>query len=153
MTVGWRIVKRKHARSAFDGEGARRFGGRWNPRGARAFYLADSLALAALELYVHVGRAGASLQLVSFRVAFPDGVAVETLAPEELPANWRAEPPPEETKELGGRWLAGGRAVALRVPSVIVPREANFVVNPVHPDFARLAIDPPERFSFDPRMG
>ena len=152
MAKAFRIVKAKHAAQAFDGEGARRFGGRWNQRGTAVVYTADSLALSALEVLVHLGRAAAKISFVSFEIEIPDAVPVE-LAPEDrLPKNWREEPPPEEGKTFGSEWAHRGFSVALRVPSVIVPSEGNYVLNPVHPDFARLVIGAPTPFSFDPRM-
>jgi RES domain-containing protein len=152
VAKAFRIVKAKHAAQAFDGEGARRFGGRWNHRGTSVVYTADSLALSALEVLVHLGRAAAKISFVSFEIEIPDAVPIE-LAPEDrLPKNWREEPPPEEGKTLGTEWASRGFSVALRVPSVIVPSEGNYVLNPAHPDFARLVIAPPSPFSFDPRM-
>ena len=52
--TAWRIVRARFADSAFDGEGARRYGGRWNSRGTRMVYTAGSQALAALEMLVHL---------------------------------------------------------------------------------------------------
>ena len=152
MTRGWRIVKAKHAPEAFTGEGARLYGGRWNQRGAAAVYLGDSLALAALEQFVHMGKASSGLKFIAFEVVIPDGVAIDSVESARLPRGWRGEPPPEETKDLGSAWIRGGTAVALRVPSAIVPNEGNYVLNPAHADFRRLHIRPAVPFSFDPRM-
>jgi RES domain-containing protein len=152
VTLAWRIVKHSRATQAFSGEGARRYGGRWNRAGSPAVYLADSLALAALELFVHLGRAHAHLQLVTFRVEIPDAVPIDELAVGDLPGNWRAEPPPAETQDLGSRWLAGDNAALLRVPSAIVPEEHNLMLDPRHPDAGNLVIGLPRPFSLDPRM-
>jgi RES domain-containing protein len=152
LRTAWRIVKAKHQVDAFNGEGARLYGGRWNHRGTAVVYLSDSLALAALEQFVHLGKAGSALALVVFEIAIPDRAAIEVLAQKQLPPNWREEPPPDETKELGTQWVRRNAAVALRVPSAIIPHEANYVINPAHADFRKLAIKPPTPFSFDPRM-
>lgn len=150
--VLWRIVKEKHAAAAFDGEGAKRYGGRWNPRGLAAVYLGGSLSLAALETFVHLTAEDARLRLISIRVAMPDDVAVETLDMSRLPDNWRGEPPPAACQALGGEWLRAGRTTLLRVPSIIVPHEANYVLNPLHPDARQIAIGKPQAFGFDQRM-
>ena len=148
----WRIVKEKHAAAAFDGEGAKRYGGRWSPRGLAAVYLGGSLSLAALETFVHLAAEDARLRFVSIRVAVPDDVAVETLDMKRLPDDWRGEPPPAAGQALGGEWLRGGLSALLRVPSVIVPHEANYVLNPLHPDARKIALAKPHAFGFDQRM-
>jgi RES domain-containing protein len=148
----WRIVKQKHAATAFDGEGARRFAGRWNKRGTTIVYLSETLSLAALETFVHLSSEDSRFEFVAIEVEVPDDVAVDQLDPADLPPNWRAEPPLAETKAMGTAWVASGTAALLRVPSVIVPIEANYLLNPAHPDFARLRIGPPRPFGFDERM-
>lgn len=148
----WRLVKAKHADTAFDGEGARRYGGRWNARGTPAVYLGGSLSLAALELFVHLTAEDARLAFAAFRVDIPDGVAIRELAPGDLPDHWREEPPPDSCKALGTAWAQTGETALLRVPSVIVPSEHNYVLNPRHQDARRLITHPPQPFGFDDRM-
>ena len=91
----WRLVKARYAANAFDGEGARRYGGRWNQRGTPVVYLGSPLSLAALETFVHLTAADARLAFVSIEVRVPDGVQMSFLDPDALPRNWRLEPPPE----------------------------------------------------------
>lgn len=150
--VLWRIVKEKHVATAFDGEGAKRYGGRWNPHGLAAVYLGGSLSLAALETFVHLTAQDAHLRFVSIRIAVPDDVSVATLNLKRLPDNWRGEPPPPACQALGGEWLREGQAALLRVPSVIVPHEENYVLNPLHPDARKIALGKPQAFGFDQRM-
>ena len=138
--------------TAFDGEGARRYGGRWNERGTPLVYLGGSLSLAALETFVHLTAEDARLAFVAIRVDIPDGVAVLALEPEQLPDNWREEPPPDACKALGTAWVKAGATAVLRVPSVIVPSECNYLLNPRHRDARRLKIRPPQPFGFDDRM-
>lgn len=151
MPTAWRIVKSGRVRQAFDGEGARLYGGRWNSPGPRVVYTAESAALAALELLVHLQTEQllAAYSLIS--VAF-DSHLVESILLEELPSSWRGYPAPVETQEIGNRWLAGQTSVVLRVPSVIVPLESNFLVNPSHPEFRSLSIGPAVPFTFDARL-
>ncbi len=151
----WRLVKAKHAASAFDGEGARRFGGRWNERGTAVVYLGGTLSLAALETFVHLTVSDARLAFAAIEAMVPDGpdgVRVAQLTPQGLPGNWRAQPPPSETKAIGSKWVLAGETLLLRVPSVVVPRESNYLLNPAHPDFSRVTIHSPEPFGFDERM-
>jgi RES domain-containing protein len=151
MTL-WRLVKARHAGSAFDGEGARRYGGRWNARGTPVVYLGGTLSLAALEVFVHLTTADARIAFVAIGVRVPDNASVESIDVAALPGNWREEPPPEQTKALGTAWARGGQALLLRVPSVIVPQEWNYVLNPRHPEFGSVEVTPPAPFGFDQRM-
>ena len=151
MITAWRLLKSRHARSAFDGEGARLYGGRWNSRGTRVAYASDSVALAALEVLAHL-QSTAVLQAYSLvAIGFPESV-VETLEVASLPADWRRFPAPAENQAIGDRWVAEGRSLALRVPSAIVPSASNYLINPAHPEFAAVVIQAPERFAFDPRL-
>jgi RES domain-containing protein len=152
MIVAWRLVKERQADAAFTGEGARLYGGRWNHRGTTVVYLSGSLSLAALELFVHLGPDDIHLRLVSFRVEIPQNIQIDIVEPSILPRDWRNEPPPDSTKEIGTRWSESGRAAVLRVPSVITPVESNFLLNPRHSAFERIKIGDPQPFSFDPRM-
>jgi len=146
----WRLVKTKHTATAFSGLGARLAGGRWNHPGEAVVYVSGALSLAALELFVHLGlRSRMLLELVSIPVEIPEGLIWE---PPNLPKNWRAQPPPDETKTLGSEWLRSADSCVLKVPSAIVPVEFNFLLNPSHPDFSTIEIGDDRPFSFDPRM-
>jgi RES domain-containing protein len=135
------------AHPVWDGTGAGAHGGRWNPAGAPVIYAAGSLALAMLERLVQRRALGGSL-LVEAEV--PDDLAVEDLlaAP---PPGWRELGSPEAAA-AGAAWLARGRTALLRVPSAVVPREANYAINPAHPDAARIRAGAPEPLEWDPRL-
>jgi RES domain-containing protein len=148
----WRLIKKARQADAFSGEGASAAGGRWNLAGTSVVYLSESLSLAALELFVHLPGAARRIELVSFEVRVPDDVRIDALDETRLPGAWREEPVPEETQKLGSGWVKGGSALLLRVPSVIVPSEHNYVMNPAHADAKALKISLPDPFSFDPRM-
>jgi len=151
MAVAWRIVKARHAESAFDGEGARRHGGRWNSRGTAVVYVAGSISLAVLEIVVHLATPRALRNYVTISVEIDDDL-IDRLDPERLPDPWRSHPPPPEVQRLGDRWVVEETSAVLAVPSVIVPRETNYLLNPAHPDFARLRIGPPEPLELDERL-
>lgn len=152
MIVAWRLVKARYATEAFSGEGARREGGRWNPKGTPVVYLADHPALAALEMFVHLGKSAWKIKFTLFRVEIPKEVKVLELFEAGLPANWRAEPPGPETMTVGEIWFRDRGTAVLKVPSVLVPAAANLVMNPEHPDTGKVRIGKAEAFSFDPRM-
>jgi RES domain-containing protein len=146
--VAWKLLPKRHQGEAFNGEGARIAAGRWNSRGTRAIYLSGSLSLAALEMLVYAGRAAFTIPLAVFRVEIPEGLAVETLPLEMLPANWRQQPAPESTRRFGTEWIAGGTAVALRVPAVLIPEDWSILLNPAHPAFGKIRIPKPQIFHF-----
>jgi RES domain-containing protein len=150
MPEAWRIVKEQHAATAFSGEGAARTGGRWNSRGVPVVYTSSTKSLAALETLVHLNPP-VRFKYVAIRVRF-DTALLEIINPKSLPPNWRVEPPPPSTKQIGDAWVRAGRSAVLALPSVIVSGEPNYLLNPAHPDFKRISIDKPERFAFDSRL-
>ena len=152
MPAGFRIVKAALARTAFDGEGARLHGGRWNGRGTSVVYTAQHESLAILELLVHLQASQRLEAYRSIRIDFADSL-VEVLDPRRLPADWRRSPAPAALQRIGDRWAAEGRSAILRVPSALVPDESIFLVNPRHRHFARIRIGRPRPFRFDPRLG
>jgi RES domain-containing protein len=147
----WRITTTRHADHAYDGEGARLWGGRWNHPGVPVVYCSLALSLAALEYFVQL-KLEMVPSLVAVAADLPTGLATKTLEVGSLPADWRSYPAPERLQELGTGWIRSGRSAALLVPSSVIPREWNVLLNPVHPDFPKIKLHEAEPFSFDPRM-
>jgi RES domain-containing protein len=136
----------KAAFAALDGEGARLYGGRWNSPGRPMVYAAATPSLAVLEVLVHLDLPTELMpddyQLIGIDI--PDGSAVEALA----------ETPPEaaECRVIGDDFLSRSAALALVVPSVVVPQERNALINVRHPQMAGVRIVSQEPFKFDPRL-
>lgn len=151
MITAWRLVKARHAGAVFDGEGARLHGGRWNSPGTRVAYASDSLALATLEVLVHL-ESTAVLQSYSVTAIRFAEDQIEALDLRSLPKNWRRYPTIPDNQAIGDLWVAEARSLVLRVPSAVIPSSANFLLNPLHPAFPSVTIDRPERFAFDPRL-
>ncbi len=151
MLTAWRIVKWKHARAAFSGEGARLYGGRWNSAGVAVVYTAESQSLATLEIVVHLDSSALLDHYVLFEVGIHESLVAQ-LAPSELPRNWRTDPLLVKVQKIGDAWVRGGTRPVLQVPSVILPAEHNFLLNPRHPDFRKLVIGKPAPFRFDARL-
>jgi RES domain-containing protein len=150
LPTAHRIVKARHARTAFSGEGARIAGGRWNPPGEAVVYASASLALAAIETFVHLGEDALHIEFVHFRIEIPDSVAIQRSR--RPPPGWRAEPPEDASMRYGSTWLRRARTAVLEVPSAIVPSEMNYLLDPAHPDSRRIRVGRPLSFLFDPRM-
>lgn len=146
----WRICSRKHRR--LDGEGARRYGGRWNHTGTSIVYTSGSLSLAVLELFVHVDINTAPGDLVAIQVDIPDTLTIETVKIESLPRVWRHYPGAEALKDIGTAWAEKASTAILAVPSAVIPEERNYLLNPAHRHFKRIRIRKPVAFRFDPRM-
>ncbi len=147
----WRVVKRKHAATAFDGKAAQRFGGRWNSPGRRAVYASAGKSLAVLEWLVHVDVGRPLPRLVAFTFEI-DEKLVDRLTAAQVPRHWRTSRGFLATQRIGDAWLASGGALALAVPSALVPEESNFLLNPAHPAFGRLKLGRSLPFLLDPRL-
>jgi RES domain-containing protein len=150
MLRAWRIVKEKYAATAFDGQGAWLFGGRWNSQGTRVVYASETLSLATLESLVHLNPS-VTFKYVAIPIEFDDTL-VKAVAVADLPADWTEEPPPPSTKGIGDQWVKEARSVVLKLPSVIVPSENNYLLNPAHSDFKKINIGNPKTFAIDPRL-
>lgn len=150
MATFYRIVQVEWAASAMTGEGARLFGGRWNPPGVPAVYLADSRALAALEIIVNAPCEVSALAWRILEVEVPDD-SIEAVEANALPGDWQALPSSPGARRHGGRWLQSG-ALAFKLPSAVIPEEFTLLLNPLHPDFTKLRVSQPQVFRFDPRF-
>lgn len=151
IVTAWRITHQKYANTAFTGEGAKLFGGRWNPPGYAAIYVSDSLSLAILELIVHLDDDRDIESYVAIPVEFEDS-QVFCLPKEDLPENWATLPISDRTQQIGKNWLVNNKSLILKVPSSIVPQDKNFVINPLHPNYSSLKIGQPQSVHIDPRI-
>ena len=151
MGSAWRIVVQSEASTAFSGEGARRYGGRWNSRNIRVIYASEHQSTAALEVFVHNKPFNPNEKYKAFRLEWHDSLT-ERFPPEKLPTNWRIFPAPLEIKEIGDHWVQERRSAVLALPSVISPADTNFLLNPEHRDFKRIRVAPPIDFEFDSRL-
>ena len=151
MPSAWRIVRAARVNSAFTGEGARVYGGRWNSRGTAVIYVSEHESLAALELFVHLTPLSPNDRYRSFRLEWEDKLT-EYFPVKRLPPHWNSEPPTFQTMQIGDEWVRAGKSVALAVPSVLSRSEMNFLLNPRHPDFKRIKISQPVQYQFDSRL-
>jgi RES domain-containing protein len=146
----WRIARRGHALDRL-GTGAQQHGGRWNHPGTGVIYAGATIAIAAMETYVHIAGV-VPPDLVLVRIDLPDGYSAEWPEVTELPAGWDLLPPGPASMDFGSRWAREHRSLALHIPSVLVPEERNVVIDPNHAEFAGVALAVERDFRFDPRM-
>lgn len=151
MPSAWRIVRAERAKSAFTGEGARIYGGRWNSRGTAVIYVSEHESLAALELLVHLTPFIPDGRYLSFRLEWEDKLTSH-LSVKNLPSHWNAEPPGIQTMQIGDDWVRTGKSVVLAVPSVLSASEVNYLLNPKHADFKKIKIGEPLEYRFDSRL-
>jgi RES domain-containing protein len=147
----WRICKARFADEAFSGLGARRFGGRWNSPGVPMVYASSSLALAAIELFVHLEPNLQPDDLVSIAATLPEGEPARRLRLDELPSDWWTDDF-EPLRAIGDGWIREKSSLALLAPSAALRAEWNVLVNPLHPAIAEIEVEEPLPFHFDARM-
>ena len=146
----WRLARSVYP--TLDGEGARRYGGRWNAPGTPVVYAAASLSLAALELLVHLNPDQLPGDLMAYAIDIPDGLAVQRIVVEDLPDGWDRRAEDAELRRRGQAWASAGDAPVLDVPSAVIPEERNVLINPRHPDVSYVTITHERPFTFDPRL-
>lgn len=148
----WRICKKKYIETAFSGEGAFRYGGRWNSRGVLAVYLGGNPSICALEIIVNTDD-WEDLYRIPYVLIPVDFDEAMVSQPEKLPEGWKQDPPPPSTAAVGDHWARSARSLVLEVPSTVLVAERIFILNPLHKDFRRIKIGEPQTFEFDSRLG
>jgi RES domain-containing protein len=146
----WRLFRRRFHSTAFTGAGGLYAAGRWNHLEIPMVYTATSRALAALEFFVNLEPNEAPDDLLIAEATIPDD-CVETIDLKLLQRNWRRLNN-QRCRDLGSAWASSLRSLALKVPSVVVDGDWNVLLNPKHPQFAKVKIGSAEPFRFDERM-
>jgi RES domain-containing protein len=148
----WRICRRQFARQPLSGRGGLASSGRWHTAPRLVVYASESLALASLELLVHLDPDLLPADLVALLLDVPEAVSMRSITVPELPRSWRRTPAPRALQRLGDAWLDNQETTLLRVPSAIVPTEFNFLLNPQHPDSRRITVARRISFALDSRL-
>lgn len=151
MIEAFRITPSRHRASAFSGEKARQYGGRWNSIGVPVVYAAGHRSLAMLEILVHFRGSSPLPGYVTYPLRFSQS-QVESISLSTLPSGWDTEPVSVVSMSIGDAWVKAAAKPVLAVPSAVVPQEINFVLNPNHPAFASIVIAEPSPCRFDPRL-
>ena len=146
----FRIVTQRHMADAFSGEGARLFGGRWNPKGISMVYAASSRSLAILEMLVQDQPLRARYVIIPARI--PSTIRIKHMASSALPADWITAERVVHLRAIGLDWINRTKTAVLRVPSAVVPNEFNYLLNPAHPEFGRIVVGKVETLTTDPSL-
>ena len=151
MITVWRIVSAHYKDKAHTGDGARIHGGRWNSKGVAVVYVAGSLALASIEMIVNLPAPKLLQKYVRISAQISSDL-VSDLSEADLPEDWNSRPISPSTRAIGDLWVKKQSSAVLRVPSIVVPDEYNYLLNPAHADFAKIEIGKPIIYYFDPRL-
>lgn len=157
--IAWRIEYSPHLEEALSGEGARRYGGRWNDKGVPVVYLSSHLGLAALEKFVHAAPFGRGIELHAVAIEIASHYLQEAQRPDQLPDDWRDAAPGAGTMSWGTQWARARQSLIALVPSALLPLtcfahswEFNLLLNPEHEAVGEIRILECPPYSFDPRM-
>ncbi len=141
----------KYSASDLSGNGAAIASGRWNPVGMPALYTSLNASTAVLEVRVHASGFMPAAHLFLVEVNIPDDLVATAYQP-RLPADWCDLRLPASTVDIGRRWLSAGKALAMKVPSVVCFADWNLILNPLHPDFHKVTVTRQEAFALDARL-
>jgi RES domain-containing protein len=147
----YRIAKSSYSKD-LAGLGARLYGARWNRKGSGLVYTSESRALASLEFLVHVPLSLVPPDLKIISINIPRGSSIEHVSLTDLPADWRSSPAPAALAEFGSTWAKFNKSLLLRVPSAIIDKEFNILINPNHPDMGQITINRIEDYGIDSRL-
>jgi RES domain-containing protein len=150
QVVVYRLVKERFLNTPLSAEGARRYGGRWNPVGVGILYTSASPELALLEQLVHLPALPYEdlPKLFLLTLALPEQPEKLT----SLPAGWREEAGYQTCHRLLADWLRDPHALAIGVPSAVVPESTNYLLHPLHASYDKIQILRSAPFEIDPRL-
>ena len=146
----FRIVTQRRVADAFSGEGARLYGGRWNPKGVPVVYSASTRSLAMLEMLVQDQPLRARYVIIAARI--PLNLRIERIANSALPGEWSTPGRADELRAMGAQWITRAKSAVLCVPSAVVTSEFNYLLNPAHAEFARIGRTAAETLTTDRRL-
>lgn len=150
--IVWRVSRRAYAESPLSGEGARLHGGRWNHVGVAVVYTSESLSLAVLEYLVNLSIVDLPDDLVSIQIEIPNRLKRSEISVSGLPKNWRTYPATDELKDIGTEWARKANTAVLVIPSVVIPSEHNYLINPKRPLASRIKVVSIQPFAIDARI-
>lgn len=141
----FRLTKSRTISEAFNGQGASKYGGRWNSKNVKTVYCSDSISLCVLENLVHASS-DLMPRLTLYSIDVPEHMIRKEAKSQEILND------PEQAAVGGDEWVRSGSSVALKVPSKIVPQEFNILLNPDHDDFRSLKPMEIGPFDLDSRL-
>ena len=132
-----------------SGDGAKIYGGRWNPAGFAALYISEFISLSILEILVRADKFTSPDTYTLLNIQIPEN-SVANIELKKLKDGWQSHI--EYTRSIGEEFLKTNQTLVLKVPSAIVPQEHNFLINPQHKDFKKIKIISTELLELDKRL-
>jgi len=148
----YRITQESYSND-LSGNGSRIFGGRWNSEGQYALYTSASRSLALLETIAHIPvKLFRNKKYILVTVFLPDKAPLKFIEEKDLPNNWDALDIQHVTQKVGDNFLEEQKALLLRVPSVLMPEEFNYIINPLHPSMKQVKVIYQREIRFNDRL-
>ncbi|MFI5135142.1 MAG: RES family NAD+ phosphorylase [Chitinophagales bacterium] len=149
--IVYRLARSKYKKD-LSGKGAAKSSGRWNSKGVAILYTSESRALCTAEAAVHIGLGNVPGDYYLVTIEIKDDASVKELKQTELPRDWKSFPHPDSTQQIGDEFVQENKFLILKVPSVVVQGDHNYLINPDHKERKKIKIIKTERFAFDKRM-
>lgn len=149
--IVFRLIKEKY-KNDLSGKGAEKAGARWNSKGKAMLYTSESRSLCTAEVAVHTPLGNIPLNYFLIEIEIPDYIKFPELRKEDLPSDWKALPHSNSTQLIGDKFLDEGKFLVMKVPSVVVRGDYNYLINPTHKLFSEIKILKAEPFDFDERL-
>lgn len=149
--IVFRLCRSRYS-SDLSGKGAESGGGRWNSKGTPMVYTSESRALCLAETAVNlpINYLTDDYRMVS--IFIPDNIKIVELKLTDLPADWQSYPHSHSTQIIGDLFVGKKEFLVMKVPSVIVPEELNFLINPLHQMAKSISIEKTLLFRIDNRL-
>ena len=148
----YRITQESYSND-LSGDGSRIFGGRWNSEGRYALYTSANRSLALLETLAHIpAKLFRNKKYILVTVFLPDKASLKFIEEKDLPNNWDALDIQHVTQKIGDNFLEEQKGLLFRVPSVLMPEEFNYIINPLHPSMKQVKVIHQREIRFNDRL-
>lgn len=149
--IVFRLSKTRYA-TDLSGRGAEKSGGRWNSKGNALIYTSESRALCTTEIAVHtpLGNVPLDYCITSFQI--PNDISILEIKSADIPNDWKSFPHPHSTQQIGDKFISDNKFLVMKVPSVVVQGEFNYLINPNHKGINKIKVLKSEPFTFDERL-
>ncbi|MEO5947634.1 MAG: RES family NAD+ phosphorylase [Chitinophagaceae bacterium] len=149
--IVYRLSKKKYCRD-LSGKGAEIAGGRWNSKSIAMIYTSESRSLCTAEIAVHIPLGNIPSDYFLSTIEIPDTADVLEIKEAGLPKDWKTIPHSNSTQLLGDNFISANKLLVMKVPSVVVQGDFNYLLNPVHNLFSKVKVIKTEAFEFDERL-
>ena len=150
--MSYRITQESYSND-LSGDGSRIFGGRWNSEGRYALYTSANRSLALLETLAHIpAKLFRNKKYILVTVFLPDKAPLKFIEEKDLPNNWDALDIQHVTQKIGDNFLEEQKGLLFRVPSVLMPEEFNYIINPLHPSMKQVKVIHHREIRFNDRL-